>query len=200
MSRAMVRHVVAAIVTELLSPAPLTALAIAVVAWHSAPTPAQALGWTVLGCAFAPLLPLLHLVRQVRAGLVTDHHVPVREQRPRMLAIALGSFLAGLALLLTLQAPRPLIALLIAGATAVAAALAITLRWKISVHVAASAGILTVCTLLFGPAVLLLLPLVPLVAWSRVELGVHTPAQVIAGAALGATISGSAFVLASRLL
>lgn len=194
------RRVLAAVVTEISAPAPMTALAIAIVAWHSAPTPAAAIGWALLGGAFAPLLPLAHLLRQVRAGRVSDHHVAVREQRPRILAIALLSVAIGLFLLSALGAPRPLLALLIAGASAIAAALVVSLRWKMSVHMVAVGGILTVCVILFGPVLLVFLPLIPLVGWARIELAAHTPAQVAVGALLGATVSGGVFTLVSRLL
>ena len=200
MSAVVSRRTLAAVITEIFAPAPLTALAVAIVAWHSAPTPAAALGWALAGGAFAPLLPLAHLLRQVRAGRISDHHVAVREQRPRILASALLSVGAGLALLAALGAPRPLLALLIAGASAIAAALVVSLRWKLSVHMVAVGGILTVCTILFGPVVLALVPVVPLIGWARIELAAHTPAQVAAGVLLGTAVSGATFVLASRLL
>jgi membrane-associated phospholipid phosphatase len=191
---AFTRQKCAAIITEVLAPAPLAMLAVAIVAWQTARTPLQALVWTIIGIVFAPLVPFLHLVRQVRRGVVTDHHVQLREQRPRILLLALASGLTGLVLLVVLGAPPGLIALLAAGATALGVALVITLRWKISVHVGAVAGIITVCAILLGPLALMLVPLVPLVAWARVEMGAHTPAQAIAGGLIGALVSGVAFV------
>ena len=190
----------AAIITEVLAPAPLAMVAVAIVAWRTAQTPLQALVWTAIGVIFAPLLPFLHLMRQVRRGVVTDHHVQLREQRPRILLIALGSGLLGFILLTTLGAPPELVALLAAGTTSLGVALLITLRWKISVHVGAVAGIIIVCTILLGPLALLALPLVPLVAWARVEAGAHTTAQAIAGGLIGALVSGGVFaILLARL-
>ena len=194
------RRFLASVITELSAPAPLTALVIAIVAWHSASTPAAAIGWALVGGAFAPLLPLAHLIRQVRAGHVSDHHVAVRGQRPRILAIALLSVTVGLLLLTILGAPGALLALFIAGASAITTAMVVSLWWKMSVHMVAVGGILTVCAILFGPGVLVLLPLVPLVAWSRIELAAHTPAQVVVGAVIGASVSGGVFTLVSHLL
>ncbi len=65
---------------------------------------------------------------------------------------------------------------------------------------AAVGGILTVCTMFFGPRVLVLLPLAALVGWARVELVAHSPAQAAAGALAGALAGGTAFALASGLL
>jgi membrane-associated phospholipid phosphatase len=190
----------AAIITEVLAPAPLAMIAVAIVAWRTAQTPLQALVWTAIGVIFAPLLPFLHLMCQVRRGVVTDHHVQLREQRPRILLIALASGLLGLILLATLGAPPGLVALLAAGTTSLGIALLITLRWKISVHVGAVAGIIVVCAILLGPGALLALPLVPLVAWTRVEAGAHSPAQAIAGGLIGAVVSGVAFAAMLTLL
>lgn len=194
------RRAVARVITELSAPAPLTAVAIAIVAGHSAASPGAAIGWALLGGLFAPLLPLAHLLRQVRTGRVSDHHVAVRQQRPRILAIALLSVTVGLALLATLGAPRPLIALLIAGASSIAAALVVSFWWKLSIHMVAVGGVLTVCALIFGPAVLALTPLVPIVGWARIELTAHTPAQVAVGALLGSAVGGCVFTMSSRLL
>ncbi len=200
MSGIPARRALAQLVTEIGAPAPLTALAVGVMAWHTSPSAAQAAGWTALGGLFTPALPWLHLLREVRSGRVGDRHVATREQRPRILAAALGSMLIGLGALITLGAPRPLTALIIAGAAAIGATLALTLRWKISVHMAAVGGILTVCTMFFGPRVLVLLPLAALVGWARVELGTHSPAQAAAGALTGTLAGGVAFALAIDLL
>ena len=114
--------------------------------------------------------------------------------------LALASGLAGAALFAMLGAPPALVALMIAGVSGIGVALLITLRWKISVHVGALAGIIVVCTILIGPQALIVAPLVPLVAWARVELGAHTPAQAIAGGVIGALVSGAAYLFARAVL
>jgi membrane-associated phospholipid phosphatase len=52
------------------------------------------------------------------------------------------------------------------------------------VHATIAAGAGTELLLVFGPALLVVWPLVALIAWSRVQVGDHTPAQVLAGVAL----------------
>jgi membrane-associated phospholipid phosphatase len=49
--------------------------------------------------------------------------------------------------------------------------------------------------LVFGPALLAAWPLVALIAWSRVQVGDHTPAQVLAGVALGIVVNATIFSL-----
>ena len=57
------------------------------------------------------------------------------------------------------------------------------------------AGAVVILTLVFGPAALSLAPLVVLVGWARVTVQDHTPAQTLAGAALGALVAASVFSL-----
>ncbi len=64
----------------------------------------------------------------------------------------------------------------------------VTTVWKMSMHLTGAAGTATVLVLLYGRRALPLMGLVPLVAWSRYVLDHHTPAQALAGAALGAAM------------
>jgi membrane-associated phospholipid phosphatase len=67
----------------------------------------------------------------------------------------------------------------------------ITLWWKISVHAAIAAGAATALPLVFGQALLAAWPLVAVIAWSRIQVGDHTPAQVLAGVALGIVVTAT---------
>src|SRR5205807_7157458 len=133
---------------------------------------------------FAALIPLGYIIRQVRRRRLTDYHVGRREQRPRPMLVGVASVLAGLGVLALLGAPRALVALVGAMAVGLATATLVTLFWKISVHVAVVAGTVVILVLVFGPTLLALAPAVALVGWARVEVGDHTPAQVMAGAGL----------------
>jgi len=190
----------ARLITEVFAPSPLAVVAITVVAIHASHSAGDALKWAVLGSIFAPLLPLLHLVRKVRRGEVTDIHVRERTQRPPIILAFLVSGIAAFVVLGKLGAPREMLALIGSAVVACTVALTITMWWKISIHVGVVAGIITVFVLLFGPVALLLVPLVPLVAWARVAVGDHTPLQTIVGALIGAGTSGLAFALVMTLL
>lgn len=67
--------------------------------------------------------------------------------------------------------------------------------WKFSGHAAGVAGAVVILVLVFGPTLLALVPAVALVGWARVEVGDHTPAQVTAGAGLGALVAALVFSL-----
>ena len=82
-----------------------------------------------------------------------------------------------------------LIALVVAMEVGLIISLAITLFWKMSIHVASVAGAIIILDLVFGFPIIVLTPLLILVGWARVELGDHTPAQVTTGAAIGASVA-----------
>ena len=67
--------------------------------------------------------------------------------------------------------------------------------WKMSVHTAVSAGSVSVLVMVFGPVLLAGATIVALVGWSRVALGDHTTGQVLAGTAVGTTLSAVTFGL-----
>jgi len=194
-SRRTVRRRLARIITELLAPVPVATILLFVVAWHSTHSLARSLVWGGVSTLFATLVPLLYLLRGVRRRQFTDRHVRLREQRPLAFLVGIASLLIGLALMVVLGAPRELVALVAAMGVGLIVSLLVTLLWKISVHVAVVAGAVVILVLVFGPLLLILGPLVALVGWARVEVADHTPAQVIAGSALGAIVAAVVFML-----
>jgi len=194
-SRRTMRRRVARIITELFAPVPVATILLFVVAWHSTHSLARSLVWGGVSALFATLVPLLYLLRGVRRRQFTDRHVRLRQQRPLAFLVGIASLLIGLALMVVLGAPRELLALIAAMGVGLIVSLLVTLLWKISVHVAVVAGAVVILVLVFGPLLLILGPLVALVGWARVEVADHTPAQGIAGSALGATVAAVVFML-----
>ena len=186
---------VARLVGELLSPPLILVVLALVVAWDSSPTPGKAVAWGTIAAAFASVLPYALILHGVRHGRLVDRNISVREQRIGFGVVAISSILAGLAVLAAFDAPAEMVALLASVAVGVACGWVITLWWKISVHAAIAAGTATVLMLVHGPALLAAWPLVALVAWSRVQVGDHTPAQVLAGVALGVAVNATTFPL-----
>lgn len=180
----------ARLITELFAPAPTVAALLALVAWHSTTSLLDALKWGVLVLIFTPLLPLLYLLYEVRRQRLTDHHVRLREQRPRILAVAIASIVVLLVVLIALEAPRELVALVAAGVAGLVSVTLVTLVWKISIHVAVVSGATVTLIAIFGWTMIVLTPIIALTAWSRVVLRDHTPRQVSVGALLGAVIAG----------
>jgi len=184
---------IARLITEVGAPAPLALVTLTVVAWHTAASTGAAARWALLAALFAPVVPWLHLERQVRRGKVTDRHVRLRAQRRAFFLFTLACGALALAALVMLGAPRAMLGLICAGIAGLLIAFAISLVWKISLHTGVAAGIVVVLAELFGWPLLALALGVVAIGWARVELGDHTRAQVIAGALIGAAVSGVAF-------
>jgi membrane-associated phospholipid phosphatase len=186
---------VARLVGELLSPTPILAVLALVVAWDSSPTPAMAILWGGIAAVSASVLPYALILRGVRRGRLSDKNISLRQQRIRFAGVAITSILTGLAVLAAFDAPAEMVALQASIAVGVACGWVVTLWWKISVHATIAAGAATVLLLVFGPALLVVWPLVALIGWSRVQVGDHTPAQVLAGVALGIVVNATVFPL-----
>jgi membrane-associated phospholipid phosphatase len=180
---------IARLITEALTPAVLVAGIAIAVAWHS-----RSPGWGVAVAMFASAVPLAYIIRGVRRGRYKDHHVDVREHRPAVILVAAASVIVGLTLMLLLDAPRDLVALVVAMLAGLALTFAATKWWgKVSFHTAVAAGTATTLVLVFGPWLHFSWLLVGAIGWSRVRLEQHTVAQVIVGAVLGTSAAGLVF-------
>jgi len=179
----------ASVVSAVLSP-PVLAASMVIMAAAASRT-AAAWTWAGVGLALSILAPIGYLLWLYQRGLVSDLDVRRREERPRPLAFTLAA-LAFSATLFWLNPTPPLLRGLVAAHFAqTTLVLAITLRWKISMHGAAIAACVALLLHVVGPQAAPALAAVPLVAWARVRLHRHTPAQTLAGAALGGFVTWS---------
>ncbi|UQU65664.1 phosphoesterase PA-phosphatase [Couchioplanes caeruleus] len=183
----------ARIASEVFAPAVLVAALMLVVGWHAGDAPGVSRWWGLPGALFAAGIPLAYVLRGVRQGRLTSHHIPEREHRLVPLLFGIASVAAGLVALIVLGAPRDVVALLGAGGAGLVVFTAVTHWWKMSIHAGVAAGTAATLTAVYGPAALLSVPFVLLACWARVRLSAHTIAQVVAGAAVGAAIAGTVF-------
>jgi membrane-associated phospholipid phosphatase len=163
---------------------------------------AAAARWQVLllvwGLTF--WLPGLGVWLLVRSGRVSSVELYERRQRPVPLLLAAGTFAAATALTAWVPAYQaPLLTLVLGGITAaVLLTLFITFWWKISAHGVGMGGAVGLLALLLvrpyptdGQAAGWLAATglaAAAVAWARLRLQAHTPAQVWAGLGLGAAL------------
>jgi membrane-associated phospholipid phosphatase len=149
---------------------------------------------------FYSLSPVLITWGLALAGKIRDSLLSEREDRFLPISIAVLGYLIGSSLLLLvygLTVPTYLALCYISNTLTV---LGVTTRYKVSIHLATLAGVITALVYLFGP---LLSPLYCLsipVGWARVRLGVHDLAQVAWGFVLGATLTGSELFLLHSIL
>lgn len=177
--------------TDVLEPRTWIIAVTVLMGWHA--DRLTGVGWGLMAAGFCGVVPILWIKWGQRRGYWGDRHVRRRQDRLIVIPGILVSVAACITLMVTLGAPREMTALIVAMLATLFAILAITTAWKISVHTAVSAGALVMLALAYGPWVLAAAPLVALVGWSRVVLRDHTPAQVLAGAALGAVLAGAVF-------
>ncbi|WP_067508391.1 phosphoesterase PA-phosphatase [Actinoplanes sp. TFC3] len=183
----------ARIVNEALAPAILVAALLLAVGWHAGNTPGVSRWWGLPGTIFAVAIPMAYVLRGVRQGRLTNHHIPEREHRRLPLLFGIASLAVGLLALLALGAPREVLALLAAGGVGLLVYAAVTHWWKMSIHSGVAAGTAATLVAVYGAVALVAVPVVGVVCWARVRVSAHTPAQVVVGAAVGALIAGTVF-------
>ena len=108
---------------------------------------------------------------------------------PYLSAAVSGALVYGL--LRLLDGPILLQCLAIFTVVTLSALALINSRWLISIHATAAASTWLIFTLVFGTTVgLVVLPVTVLICYVRLYLKRHTPAQVLAGVALGLSVVG----------
>ncbi|AAZ55545.1 phosphatase PAP2 family protein [Thermobifida fusca] len=188
------RRRVAVLVGEVLSPGVLVTVALPLVGWTGTRS-LTGVGWGLFAALCCVAVPYIVLFLGVRRGYWQDHHLRDRRQRTVPFLIATGCALTGCAVLLLLDAPRIVLALVVAILAGLVSTSVVNRWWKISVHTTSAAGVATALAFTYGLMWGVAAPAVALVAWSRVELDHHTVAQVVAGALQGAVVCGTVFAL-----
>lgn len=154
--------------------------------------------WTLVAYLPAIILPLLYTKARAttlsRGG--TQHKISrslVRNE-PKQLFIMAGLFGIPSALILyRLSGPRNLL-IIILGITAIMLVLAlVNTAYRASFHLGMVTGMLTSLWFLFGSVSLIGFLLLPILGYSRYQLGEHTPTQMVAGSLIGLVVSGGTF-------
>ncbi|WP_314192130.1 phosphatase PAP2 family protein [uncultured Arthrobacter sp.] len=194
-----VKNRVARVITEALQP-PITVALLLLLSPAMDPGFPGTVWFGAVAVLFVCVLPLAAVVVLVRMGKVTDHHVSDRKQRFPVLAMSVVSLLAGLGVLLAIDAPYSVIVVVLAIVGGVVVLAVISLFWKISGHAGAIALTTVITVLILGTPWIPLLLLIPAVGWSRVVLRAHTVAQVVAGALVGGGVTATLWWLLRELL
>lgn len=129
---------------------------------------------------FSSIVPILFIYTQ-RNWIDTDE----RAQRFLPFIVGIVSYFAGFLVLIAINAPTIIQALMFCYATNTLLVLIITVWWKVSVHTTAAGGPLVALTYSFGTWVFPLYLIVPLVGLSRLIMKKHTLLQVIMGMLIG---------------
>jgi membrane-associated phospholipid phosphatase len=142
--------------------------------------------WAIPGglllLAATALIPSVYIYLEYRRGEVRTLELTTRAERRRPTTLAAVSAACAAAVLLVVGAPLGLRLLGSATAIQLSFMAAITPHWKISYHAATAAMLAAATAQLGSPCIVLaFVGLALAVGWSRLHLGRHTTAQVVAG-------------------
>lgn len=182
------RKRLAKLISSIFNPFLVSFLVIILLAFHDTTGTAEALKWAAISLALSVLPVFVVVVYLARQGKLDGILVIPQEQRKGIYVLAAVLGAIGCAVLYFLGAPELLVATFCAGVVAVVIFMVINMFWKISLHAAFISGSATVLTVIYGMIGALSILLLLLVAWARIELKLHSPAQVAGGAALAAAI------------
>ena len=189
------RKRVANLTSNILNPFLVSLVVILVLSFRATSSTLDALKWWLILVALSLLPVYLVIVYLVHSKRIEGFFIPVREQRTKIYLLTGVCAGIGCAILPCLGAPLILIAAFVSGVSAVVVFMGINLWWKISIHTAFIAASVTALIILYGWIVAVTVVLVLLVAWARIELEHHSPAQVVTGALLAASIVVTVFYL-----
>ncbi len=144
------------------------------------------LAWGLVYGVLVALTPLFVILYLMRIGRIGELHMSVTNERHVPYLSAVISGIVAYLLLVRFDGPESLRCLTILSVGTLGALGLINTQWLISIHATAAAVTWLIATLVFGWVVgLILLPLLILICLIRLYLKRHTPAQVLAGVALG---------------
>jgi membrane-associated phospholipid phosphatase len=183
----------AKLTSNVLNPFLVSFVVIVLFAFRDVAGTAEALKWAAISIALSVLpvfATVIYLVRQKRLDGI---FVNPRHQRHRLYLLASVLAVIGCVVLVSLEAPKLLKVTFVAGLAAIVIFMAINAFWKISLHTAFMAASVTVVVMVYGAATAWTFLLLPPVAWARIKMKQHSPAQVAAGALLAAAIVAVVF-------
>ncbi len=191
----------ARIVSDVFSP-PVVWIALVIpIAIQFSDEVSQGLYWALLYSLFICVLPVLFIAYRVRTGKIGDIHMKERRERYKPLFVTLISTLCAWALLKAMGAPAALPLLAIISWVQLGIIALVTFYWQISMHAMGITGATMTIGMVFSvQTAILTVPIIMLVGAARLRLKRHTPAQVFAGALVGALVPTCLFLLFSHLL
>lgn len=179
---------IANLTSNVLNPFLLCLALILLFSFRSAASTSEAIKWASISAGLGIMPVLLVILYLLRNGKLDNFFIAARKQRTRIYILGFLSAAAGWITLAFLGAPAILVAGFVTGITIAVLFALINLWWKISLHTAIVAASATILMLLYGWIASATLVLVPLTAWSRIELECHSLTQTVSGAILASLL------------
>ena len=182
------RERLARLITNILNPFLLSLIIIILLTVESTSSANEALKWVLISLAISVLPVFLLVIYMVRRNKLEGIFANPRQQRNGIYILASALGVVGCGVMWYFNAPRLLAVTFTAGLISIVVFMVINRYWKISLHTAFMAGSVTIMTIVYGALGALTILLLPPVAWARIKLNQHSPAQVTTGALLSAAI------------
>lgn len=176
---------IANLTSSIFSPFLIGLVLIVLVSFEATTSVFGVIKWSLILIALTILPIFIFTVYLVRNYRLDDIAASVRKQRTKIYALAAILASTSCIILFALKAPLMLLSLSIAGLAGIVVFMCINLRWKISLHTAFITALMTILFILYGSISAAAIVLIPLVAWSRIELIHHSLMQTVTGALLG---------------
>jgi membrane-associated phospholipid phosphatase len=150
--------------------------------------------WLLVTWVFLFLFCLL-MVYMVRKKVFTNLDISNREQRPLFFLIILIDTLIFYLVVIIYQAPLVLYAATLGVLFAILLISFINLWIKASIHMAALSAFIFTVMILRNESFAVMLPILPVVAWSRLYLKKHTFPEIVAGTGAGILLTFILYIL-----
>ncbi len=182
------RKQIANLTSNILNPFLVGLVVILLLSFESTSSILDALKWSLILTAVGILPVLLVIIYLVQTGGLDSIFTHAREERTKLYLLAGICIIVSGIILLQFGAPLMLVAAFITALIEILVFISINLWWKISVHTAFIAALVTILVILYGPIAAVSAVLLPLIAWARIKLRHHSLAQVTTGALLATLI------------
>jgi len=182
-------HRVAVALSWIISPVVMAPTAYAAIVMLGFADDPNRLSYMMVLLFASTLAPVLLISGLKKTGKISDYNITFREQRFLPLLALVGVNALGYELMQQLVAPRLLGGILLFNAFNMIVILLITLQWKISIHLFTLTSSIALLFVQFGSPVLLLIPLVPILMWSRIVLKAHNFMQTLVGGVVGFAVT-----------
>ncbi len=182
------RQRIAHLVSNLFNPFLIAFITIVLIILDTSSSITDGLKWAAMALVLSVLPVFAYLVYQLRRKKLDSVFPESQGQRKKIYLTASVTAAVGCGVMWLVKAPELLAVSFTAGLVAIVVFMGINFYWKISLHAAFISAAAMILTVIYGTrAVWVFVFLVP-VTWARLELKMHTLAQMIAGIVLSAGI------------
>ena len=176
------------LIASVLHPLVIVIPGVYLIAYQSTGNSSAALYWTLLSILFSSLIACF-VAYGVKKGFFNNLDVSNRKQRIILYPFAIAVVCAFAIFVYSQNGPFALIYASVSFILALIILDLINRKIKASIHTAAVASIVTVVIVVYGGVSVLLLLLIPLIAWARITQKRHTLRETIVGGIAGVVLT-----------